>query len=299
MDLKEKTIVDSSYGIGMHTYLMPYRYRRKNLIRIAIEFFNVKQELQEQVRLLYVGLTRAEEIMIIVGLKQKETYPYIVDQNMIYKKIGNAGWLDHLFSNHQHPFMKKRVVTPVSSLEILPSKHKLDADLPKSQFETQQPLKQRVFDKPVLDFTLSLKPTEQGSMIHLALRKIVESNWSISPEQLSHIPLSEHHMIQLNQFINHPLTTTFKAMNAYSELPIIMNYQGEYQKGYIDLLLQSDNKNIIIDFKTDAVDESTLINRHREQLHGYHFAIINQYPKQQAKLFIYSLHLGEYFEIET
>ena len=300
LDSKEKIIVDPSFGIGMHTLLMPFRYRRSNLLRTAIEFYNVKQELQEQIRLLYVGLTRAEKKMILVGLKQKEPYPFDVDQNMIYKKIGNGGWLYHLFSNHNLPFMKMTVVSPVSSLEKIPIEDKPPIKLPTSQFIIEEDDDVLPLVKPVLDFSTDLKPMEQGSLIHLALRKIIESGWTIEQHDLIDMPLNKQHIEQLSQFLNHPMTTSLQSMSAYSELPIIMYYQKKYRKGYIDLLLQTHDTNIIIDFKTDVVDDKEiLIARHQQQLRGYHFAISQQFPKHQTKTFIYSLHLGDYIEIHA
>jgi ATP-dependent helicase/nuclease subunit A len=300
LDSKEKIIVDPFFGIGMHTLVMPFRYRRSNLLRTAIEFYNIKQELQEQIRLLYVGLTRAEKKMILVGLKQKEPYPFEVDQNMIYKKIGNGGWLYHLFSNYRFPFMKMTVVSPVTSLDKVPKVDTPTIKLPSSRFIVEEYEETKALNSPILDFSTSLKPREQGSLIHLALRKIIESQWTIKQHDLMDLPLNEQHIEQLSHFINHPLTSSLRSMNAYSELPIIMYYQMKYQKGYIDLLLQSDDTNIIIDFKTDVVDDvETLKTRHQQQLLGYHFAISQQFPQHLTKTFIYSLHLGVYVEILT
>lgn len=298
LDVADKLIVDAKLGIGMHTIELPYRFKKRNLLRTAIEFNSIKQDLQEQIRLLYVALTRAESRMIIVASKSKENLQAPIDQYMIYLKKGNAHWLTSIFTQFSRPFMSLRhypIVTSVPkysqetpTTQTVPIKAKGDRSLEKQQTATYL---------PSLNFQQALKANEKGSIIHDALSKLITSNWDI--EAIEDVPmLLASQRLQIQEFINHPLSLTFKEYPMESEFPLLMYYQQRYQQGYIDLLIQAPDKNIIVDFKSDVVSsKAELVKRHKDQLLGYVYALQQIDPLKPVEAYVFSLHLNIYIPI--
>lgn len=298
LSAKDAVIVDPNLGIGMHTIQLPYRFKKKNILRSAIEFNSMKQELQEQIRLLYVALTRAESRMILVATKSKERLDLPIDNYLIYEKRGNAHWLSSIFTQHTQEFMQLNYVAPVDALYFKPNVEIESKPLEKrAKLETTKPIKNRFTFIPSLDFTQSLKATERGSIIHNALSTLIMNNWdSTSIESFKNLSTSQ--LQQIHRFINHPFTHELKPFRAESEYPLIMHYQGKYQQVIIDLLVDTHEKNIIIDFKSDKISsEAELIDRYYDQLMGYVHAIQQVYEHKPIEAYIYSLQLDRYIRI--
>lgn len=296
-DLTSKIIVDNDLGIGLFSILLPHRYRRTNILRQAIEFNSVKAELQEQIRLLYVGLTRAETKMICVALKSTESSTDPIDQYMIYKKKGNGYWLSSLFKQSNESFLKMNVVSPTLSVTEIKSLKPLIKDSPiLLEKKHKKEDKKLIAFKPSLQFYNTLKQSERGSLIHDALSQLITHSFDISV--LEHLDLDTMMKQQILSWVNDPLTKALKEHPMFSEYPIIFTINKQYQQGYIDLLIMTPLKNIIIDFKSDKVTSSeALITRHSDQLKNYVFAIQHIFKDKEVEAFIYSTELQTYIAI--
>jgi ATP-dependent helicase/nuclease subunit A len=90
----------NSLGLGLHTLLLPKRLRKVNLLRQIIEFKVTKEELEEQIRVLYVALTRAQDRMIIVGSEKKAIHGLKeISMLTVFEKIGTQGWILNALRN--------------------------------------------------------------------------------------------------------------------------------------------------------------------------------------------------------
>ena len=67
MSLKEKLIKNNQLGISMSTYNIFNKTWRESIIKNIFKFKTMMQEKQEEMRLLYVALTRAKNMLYIVG----------------------------------------------------------------------------------------------------------------------------------------------------------------------------------------------------------------------------------------
>jgi ATP-dependent helicase/nuclease subunit A len=299
MDVADNLIVDASLGIGMHTLELPYRFRKRNLLRSAIEFNSIKQELQEQIRLLYVALTRAESRMILVATKSKENLNSAIDQYLIYHQKGNAHWLTSIFKQFERDFMSINHYKPVNMLPFYPAPSASTQTISIKAKKEVVEEKQKVFSYiPTLNFEQTLKANERGSIIHDALSTLIMNNWELySMDTINN--LTSNQRSQIEQFIHHPFSLSIKNYPMESEYPLFMHYQNRYQQGYIDLLVEASDKNIIIDFKSDVVTtKEELVTRHKDQLLGYVYALQQVYPNKPIEAYVYSLHLNSYVSIQ-
>jgi ATP-dependent helicase/nuclease subunit A len=67
MDLNASVLLDSRYGIAADIRNAKYRYRMKTLKKAALRQKQLKGLLEEEMRVLYVAMTRAKELLIITG----------------------------------------------------------------------------------------------------------------------------------------------------------------------------------------------------------------------------------------
>ena len=298
IDLREKVIVDPDLGLGLHTILLPQRLRRTNLIRKAIEFNMIKGELQEQIRLLYVALTRAESRLICVSMAKYDPIDHPFNQYTIYKRLGNGHWLNTLFVRSKQPFLKYRKYGATLELEKLvdeSSKMKDDVLYPLPQ-KPKAPSKKAHYT-PSLQLTPYMSATEFGTLIHHALALLIE-NQLVFNDHVKAILTDQSMLESITKWTQNPFTKQLKDYQLYSEHPCIMHYQDQYQQIYIDLLALNNQEAMIIDFKSDRVSSETeLIERYQDQLESYKFAIRNLYPTHNLSAYIYSLHLNTYIKL--
>ena len=66
IEFKDLCICDSELGIALKRMELPERYVRTTIPRIAMEHKKDKEELEEEMRILYVATTRAQQQMHIV-----------------------------------------------------------------------------------------------------------------------------------------------------------------------------------------------------------------------------------------
>ncbi len=67
MDANDRIILNAEYGIGMDYVDLNYRIRRKSLIKRIIAESSKLNMIGEELRILYVALTRASEKLILIG----------------------------------------------------------------------------------------------------------------------------------------------------------------------------------------------------------------------------------------
>ncbi len=101
-----------------------------------------------------------------------------------------------------------------------------------------------------------------------------------------------------------------KSFTADKELAASLENENLLVQGIIDLLFEDKDGNLILcDYKTDHLNEYEISNpeaakekleqRHKRQLSYYRTAVIRLYGKSPSAVMIYSLPLGEAFEIEV
>lgn len=79
-DLSEKIILNQKYGIGFKYINKDLKIEYNSTIKKALEIISRKEIISEEMRILYVALTRAKEKLIIVG-NQKDVNKNIAKKN--------------------------------------------------------------------------------------------------------------------------------------------------------------------------------------------------------------------------
>jgi len=89
-------IMNSKFGVGLKSIDSKNRILKETIIRTACKMDNKKSEIDEEIRLLYVAMTRAKEKLILIGAcdvdkvatnKYKDLYNTATAFDMIFKSI--------------------------------------------------------------------------------------------------------------------------------------------------------------------------------------------------------------------
>lgn len=302
IDLKLPIIVDEQLGLGLHTLLLPKRLKKVNLLRQIIEFKVTKEELEEQIRVLYVALTRAQDKMIIVGSEKKASTSKEISMLTIFEKIGTQGWIlnalrnldESLYELNRISIEGKRTVRLATKQEeqVLPIYGKT-----KSESSKMIPsLKDQMYI-PQIFLSGDLKPKQQGTVMHHALQQL--KTLPFDDEQLHqlNLDLSEKMRSALITYSHHPFTASLYQLKISHEVPFMARIDQQLVYGYMDMIAESDDTLIIIDFKTDRnVTETLLTERHRHQMDTYKKAMaLASHKKIEA--YLYSFDLNEYINV--
>jgi ATP-dependent helicase/nuclease subunit A len=302
IDLKLPLIVDEHLGLGLHTLLLPKRLKKVNLLRQIIEFKATKEELEEQIRVLYVALTRAQEKMIIIGSEKKPSTPKEISMLGIFEKIGTQGWILNALRNLDKSLYVLNPISIEGMRTVRLSTKPTEQDLPhfgetKPQISKMIPsLKDQTYI-PQIYLTGDMKPQQQGTLMHQALQQLQTLPFSGEQIDRLNIGLTEKMTEHLIAYSNHPFTTSLYQMKVSHEIPFMAKMDEQMVYGYIDMIAESDDTLVIIDFKTDRnVTSALLIERHKHQMDTYKraMALITQ---KKIETYLYSFDLNEFIHI--
>ena len=114
MDLKADVLLDADFGVGPNVIDSVLRTKHKTIMRDAITLKSKKDMLGEELRILYVALTRAKDKCILTSavdhLKKKlEKVPYRTGCASIFRAKSYLDWILMSFGHHRamHPIYQQ------------------------------------------------------------------------------------------------------------------------------------------------------------------------------------------------
>ena len=290
-DLKDKFLYDNKYGI-----ITPYFDEgiANTIYKYLLKEDYIKEEISEKIRLFYVALTRAKEKMILVTSLEENNID-CEDKVNNYLREGYRSFLDILKSIY--PVIKDYIINIDLSLLSLTKDYNL---IKKSNYESHinktnqelsfiklnienQNINHNHFSKNIsepIDEKLKEK-LSFGEYMHYLLEVIDFKNPNFSN-------IEKQYVDKIKQFLNSGLD--FKNANIYKEYEFI----NKDSHGIIDLLLEYEDKVIIVDYKLKHIDDVAYI----DQLNGYKNYVYNKLQKE-VKTYLYSIMDGELKEINT
>lgn len=297
-------LVDSEFGITMNHMLLPERIHTKSLYRVLVEFKQDSEELEENLRLLYVALTRPESKLIITTVGEQEnitTDEFIKEvPKLNYDLLRNhtnkmelllaAGNYAIPVSSNQKKFMDSNTYTiryipdVMSTIKVLPKETEIEEDY---HYPTLQLKEKKIYENKdlVLQDGEGMK---YGSILHEAIESLPHTLWNKELE-----PFSQPFKGVLSTYNQNPMTQKMYGMEIMHETPFIT----ESENGIIDFLAINEKEVYIIDFKSDNASSEELVDRYTDQINRYKEAIEKFYPKHKIYTYIYSFKLNEYIKI--
>ena len=286
-DKKGDFLFDKNHGIIMPAFINN-RGLRDTFIKELYKYNYDLEDIGEKIRLFYVALTRAKEKMIIVNCFDENIDPvdYPLD-DMTKSTIKNYSTmltyikndLGHFIINKDIPEILKNTVQrdlfttmkKSNPLVLKPNIEVIPQEVTTSHFSKQAGL----ITKDILD------KMELGTKIHYYLEMLDFKN----PDYTS---VDSKYINKIQAFIDSPLLKNIKEAKIFKEY----EFMDDGKHGFIDLLLEYEDKIVIIDYKTKTIDDV----HYDEQLNGYR-TYIESLTSKPVYCFLYSIIDETYREV--
>lgn len=286
-DKKGDFLFDKNHGIIMPAFINN-RGLRDTFIKELYKYNYDLEDIGEKIRLFYVALTRAKEKMIIMNCFDEKIDPvdYPLD-DMTKASIKNySSMLTYIKNDLSHFIINKdipEILENTSTKDIFTSLTKSNKLVLKPNIEViPQEVTTSHFSKSAgLINQTTLDKMELGTKIHYYLEMLDFKNPDYSY-------VDNKYLNKIKQFINSPLLENIKEAKIFKEYEFMDN--GKH--GFIDLLLEYEDKIVIIDYKTKTIDDV----HYDEQLNGYR-TYIESLSSKPVYCFLYSIIDETYREV--
>lgn len=298
-------MVDEKLGLGFYHLTHPYRFKRPTLQRHAIIMKNAIEELEENVRLYYVALTRAQKVGIILDYVDESTGISPVDMSLFFQKKGSTSLILSALQNIEHPCFKIEELS-----EFYQSQYKAEKQI---QIKKEVPIiytpiiqSELTIETPSSLETTQLQPLtfktssgkKRGSRLHKAIEQLPKAPWNMEQIfQCTPKPTAYEAQLLLKLGTNQQFIEWNKK-TIHKEFSFATQKNNRIVHGFIDFIAMDESSLIIIDFKSDAhVSEEDLIQRYQSQIYAYAENLQLIYPDKQIKQFLYSFSLEKFIQI--
>ncbi|MGB4985237.1 MAG: UvrD-helicase domain-containing protein [Erysipelotrichaceae bacterium] len=278
-----KGIVDVNEGLALKGVDGPYRLTYNNYFYYHLLNKNKMKDSNEELRLLYVALTRSENHFYYVGRLNDDVgdlnYDFLMDNLNYYRRL-KLGLDDKVtlydYVEFEHTLVGDDIVDGptllASSLKAKSSSVK--ADLAPSNHGL---VKYQLINNAGLLF---------GTRVHLLASKMVHTRSKVNDPYVDKL------------FDQDFFQRLLKEYECHSEYPYYVTIDNHYQNGIIDFLAIKDNEIVIVDFKTDKlVNKGDFVTMYKQQLLTYCGIMERIYNNYQVKAFVYSFNLDVFIEV--
>lgn len=300
-DNQEALLIDSRLGFSLKSLSYPYRFTRKNPIRLAMEMKTVRDDVQEQVRLLYVALTRAEKRLIIVDLKPGHGVANL-HYTSILNALGPTNWMLAALDGGHPTCIRKDIIQnePLRKADI-----PLSVPEPLTVIPKPQPsivfMAPSATHKSFAHFKLNFDPsvgTNHGTMMHELFERLPAKG--VTREMIQGLlpDIEEIDIQAVLAFYADPVITRVRDAQWIHEFPFYALIDQEVWHGYMDLVIIGVNDITLIDYKTDRVeDPQVLVELYQDQLLAYVKVLRQMHPDKTVKAYLYSLKFSTFIPI--
>lgn len=303
-ELSDMVLCDNELGVGFNIMQFPYRNIFKSYQRIAIEQKKNRDEIEEELRILYVATTRAKKQLHIVDfLNPKLDIEHGINYSKVNARKGTTSWILQAMSAINRPdlFQIRYIDELWENNPLAKEKENYQSiqryqDVTPIEMVSASENEDTHFDILPLSFNQK-NAANRGKLYHAYLEHLPNGKWDesiiYSTSHSYHLEIDSkliHDLLNLNE---HPFFDSLRKTEIYHEYPFIVLDDHSLLQGYIDFL-SIDEKIVLIDFKSDAVnDEQILIDRYHSQIQVYKKALSLLFENKNIETYIYSFHLSK------
>lgn len=285
-ELKEKIIYDNKYGLVLPKV---EEYYKDTILKTLLKLNTKKEEISERIRLLYVAVTRAKEKMIFVVPRMEEDSSFITDIVPVFERRKYSRFLDIIKSIYSNIIDYEIKVESTAtkdyqentSSDKTVSKNEID-DLEVDEFLIEnEEVEERHYSKEQIHLITKEEQEllDLGTKVHEVLERIDFKNPDFSIFNINTFLENK-----IKAFLNTDLIKNNLDCNMYKEYEFIYVEENIYSHGIIDLLIEQEDKMIIIDYKLKDIDDAN----YDKQLNGYRKFIENKTTKF-VECYLYSI----------
>ncbi|MBQ3460243.1 MAG: UvrD-helicase domain-containing protein [Solobacterium sp.] len=311
-------IVDDVLGLGFKDVDPETRIILPTVQRLAVEWRDDKEDLEEYNRLLYVAVTRAEERLIIVddAAAAQDTQPHM-DLSVLADRKGITGLitaaLDHEPGINENGLFKVSTVVfdedelikgdqeenlqeAVSLLRWTGPAVTLPEILTPSSLEKASTARD-TYTLPPLSETG--RGASYGTLVHELMAALPDDReWTIELlRQYADPSLPESTLLSVRNFYESDLYQTAKNMEIHKEYPFYYEDDQIRINGIMDFAAIGKYEIILIDFKTDRASEEEIREMYAPQLNTYRMVLQHFFPGHSVTAYAWSFHNDKAIQI--
>ncbi len=320
--VREKDAINfnSEIGLGIDYFDIANRNKMESLTKFAISQTNAQKGYKEELRLLYVALTRAKNKLFITGT---------ID-NLDFDKMKKTSYINMLLMRFEDQIngdvLEKEnfileFIDEVDGVKSCDQEMEKEIEMLAEGFEYFSPQKfnipikntvtginREVVEKSKFEIKKVATKLNQyeaedkakvGVQYHSALEAL---NLQESYVQNTEFDSVDYSKIKLAHEKLSPLAKDAKKIKKEAQFMMWVPYREIAEsdihdkvliQGVVDLIVEKENSIILVDYKFSSLSGQVLKEKYAEQLKLYKMAIEKAFNKQVEQMLIYSINTGE------
>ena len=290
-DFKDRYLLNQTYGFVLPVW---EEGLKDTILKTLVKEEYYEKDISEKIRLFYVATTRAKEKMIMVAPLQD--YEQEIDDTTDANKLRYRSFLDMLISikNALKPYCRSVSLDDTActhDYDKIPTiERKEEITIPFTYFhyegKKEERQRGRYSKKSTLPDLKERDMMEKGTEFHRLL-ELIDWNNREAFYQEHHIDGSITKLIE--QFFKVTFLKDIQPIEIYREY----EFTDEGRHGMIDLLIETENTFLIVDYKLKNIDSKS----YDDQLNGYR-TYLKKITNKEIKCYLYSIIDGIYREIK-
>lgn len=300
-------LLDSTLGLSLKGLSLDYKLKYNSIYHLALQTKKELDDLAEEMRVFYVATTRPQKELVIVDtIESIEDFYSPLNAYTLLEDESYTGWLLHTYANtsaslvvfdkksglYKRPLKVRQNNTPYT----LPTYSKASKAF-SSQTASGAKIK---LDWKEVSLSKNMG-TIRGTLFHEIVAQCsypYQEKEILSYANSYGYTLKDHDIKQILALNSDALYASWMKEKHIFEQSYIIEEKNQVVHGFMDLVIYKEDEMIIVDFKTDAVDnEQKLIDLYTIQLQTYKKAM-KKLTNLPINTYIYSFSLSKCIYLE-
>lgn len=300
-------LLDSTLGLSLKGLSLDYKLKYNSIYHLALQTKKELDDLAEEMRVFYVATTRPQKELVIVDtIESIEDFYSPLNAYTLLEDESYTGWLLHTYANTSDSLV---VFDKKSGLYERPLKvrqNNTSYALPAYSKESKAFSSQTASGAKIkLDWKEVSLSKNMGAIRGTLFHEIVaqcaypyQEKEILSYANSYGYTLKDHDIKQILALNEDSLYSSWMKEKHVFEQSYIIEEKNQVVHGFMDLVIYKEDEVIIVDFKTDAVDnEQKLIDLYTIQLQTYKKAM-KKLTNLPINTYIYSFSLSKCIYLE-
>lgn len=300
-------LLDSTLGLSLKGLSLDYKLKYNSIYHLALQTKKELDDLAEEMRVFYVATTRPQKELIIVDtIESIEDFYSPLNAYTLLEDESYTGWLLHTYANTSDSLV---VFDKKSGLYERPLKvrqnntpYALPAYSKGSKAFSSQTASGAKIKLDWKEVSLSKNMgTIRGTLFHEIVAQCsypYQEKEILSYANSYGYTLKNHDIKQILVLNSDALYASWMKEKHVFEQSYIIEEKNQVVHGFMDLVIYKEDEVIIVDFKTDAVDnEKKLIDLYAIQLQTYKKAM-KKLTNVPINMYIYAFSLSKCIYLE-
>ncbi len=314
---------NADIGLGVDYFNSADRTKENSVPQFAIKLKNIEKGAKEELRLLYVAITRAKNKLIITGQYNPKILEERVIKNTSFANLILSCYLDRLnFGENDFKYCKICLLDGAEKVSLIQPEESENFEWVNKDFVYANAEK---FSIPFKNTVTGLNSKQAESVKFDTKEWLTHKNQYNAEEDRALVGTHYHSALeQLNLSAAFVKCTDFvdvdydKIQKAHEALSLLakgataIKKEAEFMlyvpyneivnsnisdkvlvQGVVDLIIEKDNYIDIVDYKFSSLPAKILKQKYMEQLKLYKLAVEKAFKKPVEHMYIYSINTGE------